>query len=630
MDTHLSRQARHERIQWMLLCLGLLALGGVIGGYLFQERGKIDARERERLLFTTRIVQQITDQNLAALSPVLSDLSRDWSRHGPGQDIDSRLHTLTDALTGARTLAIIDAQGIIRASGRPELLGFDASQRDYFQSARKDPNPARLYVSTPYRTSLGVYALNVSRVILGPSGEFAGIVSATLDPDFFFPLINSVLDTPDMRADMLHGGGDLFLTAPEKERAVGKNLAQPGSFFTLHRDSGREANVFSGRLHSTGDQRMLAVRTIQPAQLNMDQPLVVGVSRDLDEVFANWRREAFWQGGLFGAMVLASFICMAAYQRHQRLHALQMAEAAQALAGSERFMRTITDSLPGLVAYWDRDLRCVYANHAYLEWFGRTQEEMRGIAVQDLLGEKLFRKNEAHIRAALEGRPQTFESSLLTPGGNRKYTLTRYIPDRDDGRVRGFFVLASDVTELKNTQKELEAKVRELHVLAATDHLTGLPNRRHFLGRAKEEIDRSNRYGLPMVFLMIDIDHFKAINDAHGHDAGDAVLKAMAVALHAALRTSDLTGRLGGEEFGVLLVQTGPDEAALIAERLRRSFEHICLESRLGTLCFTVSIGLAVFRGSGDSLEELMKRADQALYKAKESGRNQVCCAIDS
>ncbi|WP_243359977.1 sensor domain-containing diguanylate cyclase [Fundidesulfovibrio terrae] len=626
MDTHLSRQARHARIHWLFLGLGLLTLGGVIGGNLFQERSRIEAREQERLLFTTRIVQQITDQNLSALAPVLADLSRDWTRGDSGRDFNSRLLTLTDALTGARTLSVLDGQGIIQASSRPELLGFDASQRAYFQSIRQAPDPDRLYVSPPHRTTLGVFAINVSRMIPGPSGELAGVVTATLDPEFFFPLLTSVLDTPDMRADLVHGSGDLFMTAPADETAMGKNLAQPGSFFTQHRESGRGANVFSGRLHSTGEYRMLAVRTIQPPALKLDTPLVVGISRGMSGVFASWRREAFWQGGLFCAAVLLSVLGMAGYQKRQRTHAREMADATRNLAENERFIRTITDNIPGMVAYWGRDLRCVYANPAYFEWFGKSREEMQGIHARDLLGEELYRKNEAYLMSVLEGEPQTFERTLVKPDGSRRYTLNRYIPDFEEGQVRGFFVLASDVTELKNTQTELERRIRELDILAYTDHLTGLANRRHFLARAQEEVGRSTRYGQPLVFLMLDIDSFKDVNDAHGHDAGDAVLTSLAETMRAELRATDLTGRLGGEEFGVLLIQTGFNEGLAIAERLRQAFEHICLESRLGALCFTVSIGLAVFHGSEDSLEKLMKRADLALYKAKAAGRNQVCC----
>lgn len=613
----------------MFLCIGLVSLGAVIGGNLYSIRQDLTTREQERLLFLTVIVQKITEENLIALDSVLKDLVQDQVQGDVDRDISQRLVTLTDALPGVRTLTVLDAQGVVRACNRPELLGRDLSQRDYFLRARTNPASEALHVSQPFQTFLGVYSINLGKMVLSAGGQFAGLVVATLDPQFFIPLLNSVLFSPDMRGFMTHGEGLLFLMAPEREGMAGLDLAQPGSFFSRHRESGQEASVFVGTTPVTGEDRMLAIRTIRPAALNMTRPLMVAIDRDPSRIYEPWRKDAFWQGGLYVLAVLVIVIGFGIYQRQRRTHERAMAEAHRHLEDNERFIRMITDNIPGMVAYWDSNLRCKYANMAYQEWFGKSKAQMRGINLQDLLGEALFRKNEPFIRAALAGEPQLFERTLTKADGTVSFTLARYIPDMESGEVRGFFVLVTDVTELKTTQRELESRVKELDILAATDSLTGIGNRRHFLERAEDELARSKRYNLPLVFLMIDIDHFKSINDTYGHNTGDDVLKSMASTLQYTMRTTDIVGRLGGEEFGVLLIQTGTDEALVIAERLLKALQSVCVLTKSGSICYTVSIGLSAYEGEDDSMESLMKRADIALYRAKESGRNRVCCFGD-
>lgn len=609
----------------MFLCIGLASLGAVIGGNLYQIRSDLTKREQERLLFLAGIVRNITEMNILALDSVLADLSRDQERSDTGRDLNQRLVTLSDALSGVRTLSVLDARGVIQACSRSELVGRDLSQRDYFQRAVKFAEPDRLYVSEPFLTTLDVYSINLARVIAGPNGEFSGFVVATLDPQFFIPLLSSVLYAPDMRGFIAHGDGLLFVMVPERTDLTGLDLTRPGSFFSRHRESGQEASVFLGTTPVTGEERMLAIRTIRPAALNMTSSLTVGIDRDPSRVYAQWRKDALWQGGLYALAVLVSVVGFGIYQRLRRTHDRAMADAHRHLENSERFIRMITDSIPGMVAYWDRNLRCKYANKAYQEWFGRSGEETRSMTPREFLGEELFRESEPHIEAALKGEPQVFERALTKADGDTRSIQVRYIPDIEEDGVKGFYVLGSDITELKVTQRELEIRVRELDILAATDPLTGIGNRRHFLQRAADELARSSRYNLPLVFFMIDVDNFKAINDSHGHHAGDDVLKNMAATLQHVMRTTDIVGRLGGEEFGALLIQTGMEEALSIAERLLYALRSVCIQTQNGAISFTVSIGAAAYEGGGDSVDSLMKRADLALYQAKNTGRNRVC-----
>jgi diguanylate cyclase (GGDEF)-like protein/PAS domain S-box-containing protein len=138
--------------------------------------------------------------------------------------------------------------------------------------------------------------------------------------------------------------------------------------------------------------------------------------------------------------------------------ARERAEAsALAVAKSENFLKTITDAMPGLVAYWDKNLRCRFANKPYLEWFGKRPEAIVGTTMRELMGERLFALNEPYIRGVLTGQPQRFECTLTKADGSLGFTLTFYIPDEDaHGTVVGFFVLVSDVTVIKQAEAELK------------------------------------------------------------------------------------------------------------------------------------------------------------------------------
>jgi len=171
----------------------------------------------------------------------------------------------------------------------------------------------------------------------------------------------------------------------------------------------------------------------------------------------------------------------------------------------------------------------------------------------------------------------------------------------------------------------LERRILEL---ANTDMLTGLLNRRAFMEKIRQEISRTQREKRPLSLIMADIDHFKRINDAYGHQAGDLVLQRFAEQLTASTRPYDFTGRYGGEEFIVCLPGTGRSGAGSIAERIRRQTEdmEIMLPDESGPIRITASFGTASHEeGPRVDVDLLIKRADEALYRAKRGGRNRVC-----
>jgi two-component system cell cycle response regulator len=182
---------------------------------------------------------------------------------------------------------------------------------------------------------------------------------------------------------------------------------------------------------------------------------------------------------------------------------------------------------------------------------------------------------------------------------------------------RLFTAVIRDVTERKRVEDELRR-------LATTDPLTGAANRRHFLERAQLELARVKRYGDSVSILMMDIDHFKRVNDSRGHAAGDLALQMLVGACHEMLRETDLLGRLGGEEFAVLLPETTDDDAFDVAERLRRGLEALAIPHDPEPFHFTVSIGLTRCEAADAGIEQPIARADKGLYEAKKEGRNRT------
>ena len=174
---------------------------------------------------------------------------------------------------------------------------------------------------------------------------------------------------------------------------------------------------------------------------------------------------------------------------------------------------------------------------------------------------------------------------------------------------------------------ELAEANERLEKLAAQDALTGAYNRRHFRTLAAQATSIARRQGRPVAVLMIDLDHFKGINDTHGHATGDETLRSLVHVCHATLREGDILGRYGGEEFCVLLPETDLDTAAHVAERLREAVAGLVLEGADGPFHITASIGAAAWDQADANIEPSLDRADQALYQAKKGGRNRVAVA---
>ncbi|MCM3700258.1 sensor domain-containing diguanylate cyclase [Paenibacillus macerans] len=240
------------------------------------------------------------------------------------------------------------------------------------------------------------------------------------------------------------------------------------------------------------------------------------------------------------------------------------------------------------------------------------------------VGAKVSGEAVDQIFQLLAQRKKTEQFELQVPDGQGTSTfLADTYPVEDDGLVSGIIVVLNDITDRKTAEKKL-------YELSVTDDLTKLANRRHFERRLDEEIIRSNRYGRPLSLLLIDLDHFKDINDTYGHRIGDLVLSTVAKQLESHVRDTDVVARWGGEEFAVLMPETELKEAEKIGIRLLKAVRETPIpvpEEHGEPIMVTFSAGVTT-QSSGIVKEQIIESVDTALYESKNNGRNQVTLGL--
>ena len=303
-----------------------------------------------------------------------------------------------------------------------------------------------------------------------------------------------------------------------------------------------------------------------------------------------------------------------------------------ALRRQLKLYEALLDAIPNPIFAKDAEAHFCFFNNAYEEFFAMKREERLGKTVLDLDYiplEDRERYQREDLDAIKQEREIHYETEYETQAGKREalyWSRGIVIHGTDEKALVGQIV---DITRINELEKQLAAKVAELEAaqgelsrLCRIDTLTGLANRMCFQEQIAANIDFASRYRQPFSLLMADIDHFKVVNDTYGHETGDDVLRAVGRLLRDTCRKGDMPARYGGEEFIIILPMARLDAAVMAAERIRKGMGLLPLLP--DGKCVTLSLGVAEFR-QGEEMKELVKRADDALYRAKESGRNRVC-----
>ncbi|MGV1097923.1 diguanylate cyclase [Thiovibrio sp. JS02] len=295
------------------------------------------------------------------------------------------------------------------------------------------------------------------------------------------------------------------------------------------------------------------------------------------------------------------------------------------LAQSEELFRIVFNAVQSAVILIDGQDEIRFFNPAAERIFGYRAEEIMGLKLHQLV------VAEGMQEEAQKGLAKFWRSGE-GPIVNRSREL---IARKKDGRI---FPAEVFVARIKRDNAywavgaviditDRKAKEEKLVMLATIDGLTGVFNRRHFMALADQEFIRSRRYGKSLFFLMLDLDHFKEINDTFGHETGDQVLRQFASLCREILRAADIFARLGGEEFAAILVETDEQGALAVAERIRGSFARKDMELNGKSRSLSVSIGVSRIDADCASLDAAYREADNALYEAKRRGRNRVMAA---
>ncbi len=338
--------------------IGALAVAAALIVFaLLQAHEHVGTVERDRLQVQARVIDDNLIQQLDGIDKALAGVRADFL-DAPVNRASAvgaaRVKSLADAMPGVRTMLLLDAKGTVLAASEPALAGRDFAQRDYFRAARVAPNASTLYLGAPFRSVLGHHVMTLSRALIDASGDFMGVAVAALDLGYFEVMMRSVLYAPDMWVALGHGDGSMFLVVPPDAQLTGINWTQPGSMFGMHRHSANESNLYTGTLAPTGEERIVAFRSVAPAALQMDHPLVVAVSRDLAAVYSPWHKQAFEYGLFFALLALATTLGLQRNQSQRRsFHRLEASVEHERLAGAERLELALQGADLGL---WDWDI----------------------------------------------------------------------------------------------------------------------------------------------------------------------------------------------------------------------------------------------------------------------------------
>ncbi|GAB3260924.1 sensor domain-containing diguanylate cyclase [Chitinimonas naiadis] len=608
-------KARGKLLLWLALA-GLL-VAGLIGWELQQSHSDARAASQLAAQNLSMLLKEQLDGAFRETDLVLRDLAGKVEPamlgnmvHMPAADrqtlhalLDEKLSTLSQVDT--MTFLSPDSQLSITAE---RITTADTNQYALWRQLRGNPGQELVFskpVTLPGSRDLGFV---VARRIPRDDGSLAGVVTATVTLEYFNQLARR-LEAPEHSAfALLDTNLTLVARYPEVDQAIGKPVAQAELFDRWV--NGRSNGYMVWLSAYDGVERGVSFRRLE------NFPFIVLVGLPENNYLNDWRLKAAAYAAAY-LMLLLFGVAMAwrGWREAQLALAVQLSANRMAERDAHILRALETISRP-LLLVRARDDVIVRANQAAEQLCGKTPATLVGLHLPSLY---LRPEHHADIVAQLAERQvvSNYELKFRHRDGSHFWAeLSGSLIEYEDQPA--YFLSLQDISERKAAQETLWYK-------ATVDPLTGIANRGYFMERAEQEWFRARRYDHRLCLLLLDIDHFKLVNDSYGHDAGDQVLRAFTDRLQTQLRETDVFGRIGGEEFAVLLLEN--DDALLreVAERLRNSLAATPILLADGSPLFvTVSIGSSHCRPEEMTLEVLLKQADQALYIAKRAGRNQV------
>ena len=544
-----------------------------------------------------------------------------------------RRHAITPTL---RSLIILSRPGkVIFDSTSAQPKPVDLSDRDYVQQHMAHSDDV-FVIGKPITSRLnGEWVVPVSRRIDDRFGRLTAIVAGGIDPSIFVdPLASSGLPKGS-RVMIRSSAGHILACLP---KATCWREADEASPFPPGADQ-------PPKLETAMHASYVGAATGPSARgVSEVYGMSVAMTVDADAVLAEWRSHLVWFVGIgvVGSVAISILSYLLDHQVRRRRQALrhlanansmleervanrtaQLEERGIALQRSEERMRAFISTARDAMIILSDDARIVSMNPAAERMFGHTLETLAGESVSVLIPQRLSIGHGLLVEglSTLNSGTENCREMIGQHMNGDEFPIEVTIGSSESHGERIFVAVMRDISQRK-------AQEEALWRLAHFDGLTGTLNRRAFMDKAQDLVEVSRRYGRPMAVLMVDADHFKAVNDTFGHQTGDEVLKTLAAVLKTELRTSDLLGRLGGEEFAVIAPEISQEGAIALSQRLLQKVRAAGAElaknfESAGKLQITVSIGVAVF-AEGDTAESLLRKADQALYTAKRGGRDRL------
>ncbi|MBR0953226.1 bifunctional diguanylate cyclase/phosphodiesterase [Bradyrhizobium canariense] len=607
---------RSGPIRWLVvggtLLIAAIAVGATLMAQNFRERAlRSSGRELEN---TVLMLAHHFDQQLQDFAVIQKDFvdhvrtngitsAADYRKRLSGQDLHRMLRSKIEALPYMGGVNVIDAEGnVINSSTAWPAPKVNVADRAYFRTFRYDPNAPDVLIEPLYSRISGAWTILIVRKIVGPNGEFMGVVGRGIEPASFEKFFESVVLGDGATISMLHRDGTLLARYPHSGELMGRNFKNGP--FAHQRVFGLDH--FAGRFMSPvdGEDRLISSHALPHF------PILMMATTTRAAALTDWREQIGILISVAASSALAiAGVLIAIVRKLLEQHRLSRERLT---LEKQRLDRAVNNMTQGLLLF-DASQQLVICNQRYIEMYGLSADIVRpGCSFHDIITHRRATGSftgdlDAYVARVLRDIHVRNSMVVETSDGRSIQILNEPLADG------GWVATHEDITE----RRRIEERITHL---AHYDALTDLPNRTMFHEHLRQELNLVAR-GEQLAVHYIDIDEFKGVNDALGHLVGDELLKSVAQSLHRCAGPADFVARLGGDEFAI--VQSAVTSLDQVNELVARLFEAIrapfdCMGHHLAA---DASIGIALAPEHGTALDQILKNADMAMYAAKAAGR---------